>query len=595
MTRLHHRAFIRRKRIAAVTLAILLPVSARAAEPMSVGDIARAQARPLVTSGQTPGIAVAILEGDREPKFFAYGDATVAADGAPPRPFRADMLFEIGSNTKLFTTNLLGQRVAAGELRLGDPLSGFAAQLGQLKPATGRITLKELGDFTAGVANSAPLCGAPPTPGCMPSERPTIEAYGPGDMAAYFRAIVPLDFSVTPPEATRAPAPYLYSNFSVGMLGLLLGGAPDKPLGDGAVRGWFDAVQSDIFKPLAMRDTFLKIPARLADRRVSGYDRATALAQVTDGAITGVTLVNPGGDYLVAPQVAITGGNGSGATAVATLEGRAVGSIAVTAPGQGYLPPPQVVFTDGGSTITADAEAVIADGTIIGVRIRHGGAGYQRIPTVTVVGGLGPGGRAASATAHVSNGAVSYVSVDDPGAGYVEPLTVVIAPGKPVPAAAIPAWAPAGALSSTLEDMAKFARAAMRRPAPTVPALLLEGFRVAQTPYACQGTENPPSLKTCPAGATRSALAWMAAPRDRVNGVAPIFSKIGGLPGYWSAVAVMPKHGLGVVVFMNSRPADAAEAGETVDRVADNILYALFYERCDGGRPSAARRCAAPN
>lgn len=580
---------------AAIILAAILPTSALAAEPTSAREIVRIQAKSMVTSGQTPGIAVAVIENGAEPLFFSYGAGAVRTDGAPPKPFRADMLFEIGSNTKLFTTNLLGQRIAAGTLELDTPLSDFSAQIGELTPKMGRVTLKELGDFTGGVANAAPICdplATLKTPGCMPSPRPTIQQYGPQDMAAYFRSVTPYNFSTDPPiPAKRLPAPYLYSNFSVGMLGLLIGGAPGEPLGNKAVRGWYGKVQDEILMPLGMQNTYLRVPAGKEGRKISGYNLATAVAGVDDdGAVANVTMVTNGGFYDAPPQVKILGGGGSGASASATLADGGVEQIGITNGGQGYTARARITFSDGGSTIPAEGQAVVANGKIVGVRLRQGGANYKAVPQVTITGGRTADGRDATATARLVNGSVSYVSIVDPGAGYVDPLTVVIAPGRPT-SNAIPAWAPAGALSSTLEDMAKFARAATRRPGTEAPDLLLEGFRIAQKAYACQGVDNPPSLKQCPAGALRSGLAWMAAPRDSVNRVPPVYSKIGALPGYWSAVAVMPRRGLGVVVFMNSWPGEAelADVEDSVERVAENILYALFYERCGGALPASRK------
>jgi CubicO group peptidase (beta-lactamase class C family) len=550
-----------------------------AAEP-TVGDIVRVNARSIVTSAQAPGVAVAILNGDGEPLFFTYGDAVVGAGGQPSIPFRPNMLFDIASNTKVFTTNLLGQRVATGALRLNQPLSDFSPQIGVVKPKMGRVTLKELGSFTGGIPTVAPICELPRTAGCMPSGRPSVDQYGPADMAAYFRSVPPKDFSESPPvRAQRLPAPYFYSNFSVAMLGLLMGGPSGQQLSNANVSGWYDAVDAAILKPLAMRDTVLTVPNRDADRRVMGYARATAQAVVENGAITGVRILREGANYSTAPEVAITGGGGSGASATAKVSGGGVGSISVTSGGQGYVAPPQVIFSDGDSTVMAQAEAIVVKGALIGVRVTAAGSGYQRAPTVTISGGRGAGGRDATATARISNGAVVHISLDDPGAGYVDPLTVAVAPGGSY-ANVVPAWAPAGGLKSSLRDMAKFAAAAMGRPRAEVPNELLEGFRIAQTPYACQGVTNPSTLSTCPAGATRSGLAWMVSPRDVANGVPKVVSKIGGLPGYSSTIAVMPKTGLGVVVFVNSFSSMDPESSSTVYRAAESILYALYFEKC---------------
>ncbi len=563
---------------------LLFPLSVTAAQPDDVAaaertairDIAEIYARSMVTSGQAPGIGVAIIAGDGEPVFFTYGDALSGSGDSPPTPFSPDALFEIGSNTKVFTTNLLGQRVSDGELELDQPLSDFQAQLGTLQAPTSQMTLGMLADFTGGIADEAPLCRARHVPGCLPSGRPTIGQYTAADLASYFRSVVPRDFTVSPPVRSGLPAPYNYSNFSIGLLGLMLAAPPDEPLDSADVHRWFEEVRAEILEPLGMRDTFLHVPRRAADRKAGGYNLAIARAKVADGVITDISIENRGAFYEQPPLVRIEGGGGSDATAVATLDGKAVGEITVTRGGSGYIAPPRVVFNDGGSTVEASAEAIVSGDRVVGVIVRSGGTGYQRVPRVTISEGRRAAGRDAAATAYLVNGRVSFVTVDDPGAGYVQPLSVLVAPGG-TSRNAIPVWAAAGALTSSLRDMAKFAQAALGNTGDSIPEQLIEGFEIAQRPYACQGTKNP-SLAACPADALRSALAWQVQPADAANGVPAIVSKGGALPGYWSYITLMPERDLGVVVFMNTFPDDIHSVPEDVSHVAGNILYALYYD-----------------
>lgn len=154
---------------------------------------------------------------------------------------------------------------------------------------------------------------------------------------------------------------------------------------------------------------------------------------------------------------------------------------------------------------------------------------------------------------------------------------MTIAPGAPI-FNVVTARAPAGGLKSTLPDMARFASAAMGRPG--TPADVLAGFEVAQRAYACQSAL--PGLKTREPDEARSGLAWAISKGDQVHGTPRIVSKIGALPGYWSAIALMPAKGLGVVVFMNSYLQTAAEVEETSFRLAEDVLYALYFERFGG-------------
>jgi CubicO group peptidase (beta-lactamase class C family) len=533
-------------------------------------EIVAAYSRAAIEDGQAVGIGVAVIYGPASPRLFTFGRSFVGSGSTPSRPFQPDDLFEIASVTKVFTTNLLGQEVRRKRVALTDPLSSFATQLGTLKPLTSQVTLQELADFTGGFPSYAPLCSSEPVPGCLPSQRPPVGEYTAKDFAAYFRQAVPHDFSVSPPvPATSLPAPYNYSDYAIGLLGLLLA-ARDQPLGNRDLTRWYKKVQRDILVPLGMLDTYLYVPPALAPRLVGGYDQAIARAQVSGGQVTGITLINSGGRYMQTPRVRLRDGGGTGARATATLDGEKVSQITVTSGGTGYLTPTTVIFTNGGSTTTAEAQVIVENGQVIAISVKAGGAGYQRVPTVTISGGRAASGRDATATAHLVNGRVAYLTVDDPGEGYVPPLSVVVEPGGAVENG-VPIWAPAGALTTTLSDFSKFARAALlsHRRSPLIPAPIAHGFRIAQTPYACVGPN--PDLATCPDGTMRSALAWAVQPADRANGVPSIISKNGGLQGFSTLVTLMPRAGIAVVVLANtSGPPGPAE------NIANDILYALF-------------------
>lgn len=561
----------------------LLPASSLA-QP-SVRTIVEPIARPFVQDGMTVGVGVAVINGTAPTRFFGYGWAVAPTSTTPGRRFRPDGLFQIGSVTKVFTTNLLGQAVHEGGLALSDPLSAFSEQLGSLRPLTGQITLQQLADFTGGVVDYAPLCSQSGVPGCLPNPRPPVTQYTAADFAAYFAGMVPQDFTKNPSiPASALPAPYYYSDYSVGMLGLLLA-SRDAPLGNADLNRWLRQVRQRILAPLGMHDTYLRVPAAQSDRLVSGYAPAIARATVTNGAITGVEILSAGGLYASAPAIRIRGGGGQGATATATLDGPHVSAIDVTSGGSGYIAPAQVSFSDGGSSTEAEAEAVIRNGRIAAIIVREGGAGYQRVPTVTITGGRTTTGRDATATAHVVNGQVGYLTIDDGGAGYVPNLSVVIASGGTT-FNQIPIWAPAGALTTSLRDLSKFARAALllRSNGNRMPAALADGFAISQTAYACTGPD--PDLSTCPAGAMRSGLSWAVQPADTVSGVPSVIAKDGGLSGYSTYVALMPEVELAVVVMANSvstslppsltRTAPAAH-------IATNILYALFAACQSGG------------
>ena len=531
-----------------------------------------------VQDGSAVGVGVGVVIGDAPARFFSYG----YADWGGRQTFSPDTIFEIGSVTKVFTTNLLGQSVGGGFLKLTEPLSSFLHQVGQLPSLTGQVTLEELGDFTGGFPSLAPLChGQPPLPpGCLPNIRPPIQSYGAGDFVKFFQNTVPENQNDDPPQSvTSLPAPYFYSDFSVGLLGLLLGAYPNLPIDNHALDRWFAMVVNSLAGPLGLRSTYLEVPSSVAGRVAGGYDRALATATVSNGQVASITVTSPGGSYdpNAPPSVYINGGSGAGATATASVAGGGVQSITVTNHGSGYIAPPTVTFTGGNPTEVATAEVVVSGGRVVGINLLSGGSGYHGAPSVTISGG---GGAGATATAHNANGHVNFVSVDDGGEGYEQPIAVVVEPGEPL-LNTIPIWAPAGALSSTVRDMANFAAAALGHldlgAGIIVPPLVTAGFKIAQTPYACLGAE--PDLP-CGEGVSQSGLAWAIEPADPTNGVPAVISKNGGLTGFSTQVDLIPERNLAVIVFVNTRQvgADTGEGSNALALViAHNILFALFY------------------
>lgn len=77
----------------------------------------------------------------------------------------------------------------------------------------------------------------------------------------------------------------------------------------------------------------------------SAFDPAQAVATVSRGEITSITVTHGGSGYAAAPAVTIAAPKGTGgetATATATLTGGQVTAITITKAGSGYLLPPQV-------------------------------------------------------------------------------------------------------------------------------------------------------------------------------------------------------------------------------------------------------------
>lgn len=523
-----------------------------------------------IANGEAVGAAVGVIKGGEVVTSAAYGLADVANN----TPFRTNTLFEIASNTKVFTTNLLGQDVVNHRLSLTETLGQLSAQVGALKPLSEKVELEELADFTAGFPDLG-LCSLTNVPGCLTSKRPPQSVYTVADFLTFFQNTVPMNYKLQNPVPLAAlPGPYLYSNFSIGLLGLILA-TPSGPIGSGAVDAWYNRVKADILTPLRMSSTYLNIPTSIpAENVAAGYSPAKATATVSGGEIASIELSKyKGHHYSSTPEVTISGGGGTGARAQAQIDSNGeVASISVTAPGEYYIAPPDVLFNNGGSTSTAKASAIVENGKIVAFQIVEGGKGYQKIPDVTISGGRTSWGRDATGTAHIANGHVTAITIDDGGAGYLAPLRVVIAPGD-AENNVIPVWAAAGALVSTLDDLEKFAMAAIGEPTidgNPVPPVLTQGFRVAETPYACY-EGNPPDLKTCPAGVNLSGLAWEIEPADSVNGMPEIVTKNGGLTGFSGQIVLAPSLDLAVVALVNS------DDDVPALNLAFQVTYALIY------------------
>jgi CubicO group peptidase (beta-lactamase class C family) len=554
-----------------------VPVSA-AAQADDLQQIVDNFAGSAVSDGTVIGAAVAVLLPGQEPRFFVYG----LADVDPAAPPTAETIFQIGSVTKVFTTNLLGQAAAANPSLLNASLGDYHAQLGALPGAGPQVTLQQLGSFTAGYPTYAPLCKGSETPrqtGCRPSDRPTISDYDGSDFAAFFRSDAPQD-QLTPPAITEPPFPYFYSDFSTGLIGLLLGGDPSTPLDNAALTGWETLLRQELLQPLSMSETSLTPPSSRAPLLAQGYQQALASAVVdASGAITGFKLVSNGAAYEDVPAVQIIGGGGQGATALATVSNGKVTAICPANPeatqcvarsGQGYLPPPQIEFAGGDPKTPAHAVAVIQGGSIVAIRLDSDGSGYQTAPTITITGGQLSGGEQAQATAHLTHGMVVSVDVVNGGTQYVDPLTVLVDPGA-ASSNPVPIWAPAGALKSSARDMASFAAAALLRGSVaghSIPHAIHDGFEIAEKPYACRGTN--PDLTGCTG--TESALAWDVFPSNQHG---PLYvTKDGGLPGFSSYIGLLPDQDLAVVVLVNSRQADPTTRPAVA--IGLDILWASF-------------------
>lgn len=170
---------------------------------------------------------------------------------------------------------------------------------------------------------------------------------------------------------------------------------------------------------------------------------AVATASVSNGVVTGVTVVKTGYNY-TSPQISFTGGNGSGAAATATTKdaidvggdaaeaSTSIGTSSVTSinvyeAGSGYTSPPVITIADpesvGGETATATSN--INKSSISSIKITSAGRGYTN-PTIVITTASGDTGSGAAATAEYNDGVITAIIVDDGGNGYYQSPDVII-------------------------------------------------------------------------------------------------------------------------------------------------------------------------
>lgn len=186
-----------------------------------------------------PGAIVGVSWRGRR-AFFGYGGT----------PYAPDTIVEIGSITKVFTTALFAEAVQEGAMRRDAPIQEYLPRV-RLRPCAGAVTPLQLADFTSGM---------PELPGDVPRRLTDrgIDTYTSEDFLAWVARWTPGES-----DGCGQPAPYRYSNASVGLLGYLVA----ERLG----ARWEDLVRARITGPLRMASTNVRVPPDQAGRVAQGF------------------------------------------------------------------------------------------------------------------------------------------------------------------------------------------------------------------------------------------------------------------------------------------------------------------------------------
>lgn len=207
--------------------------------PIAPSEAIRAiLAERIDTQRQSHGIVVGVIEpGGR--RVVAHG--RMGRDD--PRPVDTDTLFEIGSITKPFTSLLLADMVARGEVALADPLAKYLPGGVAVPARAGRtVTLVDLATHTSGLPG-LPDDFAPRDIGNPYADYTLAQLYG------FLARFVP---------AAEIGTIFDYSNLGYGLLG--------QALAHRAGTGYAGLVAARIAAPLGMTSTMIAVTGEASDR-----------------------------------------------------------------------------------------------------------------------------------------------------------------------------------------------------------------------------------------------------------------------------------------------------------------------------------------
>ena len=194
-------------------------------------------ARRIVEAGLTPGMAVAVSQGDWVLYTRGFGFADVAAG----RPVDEGTAFYIASTSKALTATAVVLEAAKGKIDLDTPIDRYIRGLRFRAPMDAhRVTVKQFLTMTDGLEESGPVV--------------TRTAYT-GDFT--YPLLIELLADYGPAERGTA---FDYDNLPYNILGIALDPKSDD--------GWKEVVRRDVLEPLGMTSTSARVsamdPARIA-------------------------------------------------------------------------------------------------------------------------------------------------------------------------------------------------------------------------------------------------------------------------------------------------------------------------------------------
>jgi D-alanyl-D-alanine-carboxypeptidase/D-alanyl-D-alanine-endopeptidase len=242
--------------IAAVTVACAPPATtpktstpvADAPDPTGPHRAAvAAQVQPYLDAELVSSLVVGVVDGD---KVEIYGFGTRDETDPKPAPPDGRTVFEIGTLTQVFTSLLLADAVARGELSFDTPVARMMP-IGVTLPTAGdqAITVEMLATHRAGL---------PSTPRSIARKQFEEDPYG-----GYAPDQLYGDLDATRLEAVPGTV-VRYSSWGVGLLGFALARTIGMTYGE--------ALNDRITGPLGLVDTRVDVPSLTAPRVAMGHD-----------------------------------------------------------------------------------------------------------------------------------------------------------------------------------------------------------------------------------------------------------------------------------------------------------------------------------
>lgn len=190
-----------------------------------------------------PGLAAVVIE-NGTPTFYLRG----WSHEQKKFPVTRKTLFEIGSITKVFTTDCLALDILKGEIDLSDPVVDYIPEM-QESPHRpfAKITLKQLATHTAS----------------LPSLPPSFTKHNKNKNHV-------LDFIQSWKPGYPIGTKYEYSNLSFGLLGWVLEDFHQKP--------YFQVIKEEILMPLGMMHTYITLPSAEFPYHALGHYENNTLA-----------------------------------------------------------------------------------------------------------------------------------------------------------------------------------------------------------------------------------------------------------------------------------------------------------------------------